>query len=296
MDNLADKEANYGTAKRLANTLFNPLESENIIKLPGASPLTNALLHGGGLATGYGGLFFLLRKIQKHQKNKALEGSLESYVSAAHPHLPTPIVEDKEATVNMFGPGTHPAHLSIALGLTILGAAGGHRLADYTEDLAKSRELDEDIKKSREDIQKTIKEEYARTRGLDKSANDGSHSSFVEEHGISGSGSGAELADIPRALKSGYILYAAAAAALAYRAAKVAADKKSDIRKKMKKFQDASRQMAKSKKAPVIEARGTNALGGKDKSLKSVSLPNTDQSTAQAEVDKDDPYSDLLKG
>jgi hypothetical protein len=299
-------------SKRLFNTLFHPLESENIIKSPTGTPLSNALTHGAGLAAGYGSLAFIIRTIQKAQaeaKRNKDKDSVESNIKASHPHLDDPTteideteeleeLEEKRATVEllkeagMFGPDTHSAHLAIAVGLTLMGAAGGYKLSDYIADKDKGQDIDSEIEDLRRDIKEKTVEEYNRVRGIEKKAE--SYADF--KNSTPEDDGSAVVKAVPLSVKSLYVLYAAAVGALAYKVSRTNTDELSETRTKLKKFQDATKQLAKSKKAPVIgNLPSGNAAGeAQHKQLGSVSLPKENLSPAQASVDKSDPYAGLL--
>jgi len=287
-------------AIRLANTLFNPFESENIIKPVGAGPLGSAVAHGAGLAAGYGGLAFLLRRLQvanERTKGPQEEERLQSYVRAAHPTLDLPELKPlEEKSAGLIGPGTHPAHLAIAVGLTLMGAAGGYRLADYISDKENLAQVGSDIETKRKKLETLTQEEFER---LGKTA--AKKGLPITELGVSGGDPDTPFT-LGSAVKGGlslYILYAAAAAAMAYKTVKSSADLKDENRIKMKAFRDASKAMAKSHKAPYLHTNlpESNELAKQDKSKKQlgpVPLPTNVVSPAQKSVDKSDPYANLL--
>lgn len=105
------KTANRDAVTRLVNTLFNPMAREKILTPPNSDPASRALYHAGGLAIGYGGLAFVLRKLINRQQELDRQRDVERLVAYNEARFPTmsvgtkPGTERQEAEVSGVTPG-----------------------------------------------------------------------------------------------------------------------------------------------------------------------------------------------
>jgi hypothetical protein len=181
----------------------------------------------------------------------------------------------------------------------ILGGAGlGWRTADQLADRQRKEELEEDLNKKQNQLEKLLYEEYQRTRGLEKAAArdlaDVMAGQQVAEPGWNPFKTPEYVGKGVRAAEKMWWVWAAATLAMGYKLAKGHVDENDPARQRLQELQAFGRQRAKAKGAPVLldaskfpTTAGTVKPQVKPKSHESVALPDK-------QVDKEDPYADLL--
>jgi hypothetical protein len=191
------------------NTFFNPVEYENVWRIPGQSRAQQAVTLGASKAIGIGTATALARTLLR--KNQANRGEqLKSWAGARFPvvsadpstrdtrrerkltsaGVPKKIADvgelkiaKEEGTamgagagkaldfIRQIGSGEFPVEEpALAMLGTAAGAYGGYRLADYIADARRKNQLSGDIEGKKNEIDKLIYKEYLRTRGLEKKA------------------------------------------------------------------------------------------------------------------------------
>jgi hypothetical protein len=153
----------------------------------------------------------------------------------------------------------HPLHLVLTAAAVLGGTAGGYALANSMHRKRSKKKLDNEIADTRNKIDQLFLEEYARTRGIPKTATEKSES----DHGILGrvlSGTGRS-----------YLLYAAGMFALSYAVSKRSADDADPRRQERKAIENYARNRAILNQAPTLVA--PNYLGSIGESTGSRSRP-----------------------
>lgn len=200
----------------------------------------------------------------------------------------------------------HTTAPALALAAAVLGTAGGWQLADYVADRQRREKLKADIEAKNNKINKLVHSEFARTRGLNKSAKQRSASDYFagkETPGESASPLGAlgagltNPAGAARGMEALGWVVAAASLALGYTAGKTHMDTNDPARQRMKELKQIARDHARVKGAPILmdvsdlpSTEGSIKQSKVKKPRTSVSLPG------RTEVDADDPYANLLIG
>ena len=319
---LKNKEA---SAAQYANLLFNPFAfgKGDLPTTIDDTPTSKALKHAAGLAVGYGGLGMLMRylkKIKDEADVTTTDTKMRDYIEAKNPILSLdpstrdtkreqkernigvqrtvndPTFSDKEASSKL-----HPA-LAIA---AALGAGyGGYRLADRKIDKDEQKEIDEQTAQDENKIDQLLYQEYVRSRGLDKTAEQKPwYAPTVPRGGSNPSNSahynpGTER--VGAATASIYGVIALGLMALSHKAARSYMDNNDASRQRMKQLQKALEEKGKVRGAPrFADLSSFPGKPGKTTSgSHSVSLPrksdNKNPAKSNAVKDDSDPYADLL--
>lgn len=225
-----------------------------------------------------------------------------------------------------------PAHLALAAAAAVIGGSAGWKLADYLEDKRRGKELENRVDVAADEIDRLLYEEMMKreqkTASVRLSPTNISRNPYK---GIPSATPGgpdepsmvASLLHPGRALKGAetlWWLWAVAAFALTYKAAKIYGDAKDPNRRRIKQLQEVAKERAKSKEAPVLMQVGDLPSPPKTRSISTetvqaaapepvlpplpkpsvpkVSAPKPRSLAADmgkaVEVDKDDPYAHLL--
>lgn len=145
------------------------------------------------------------------------------------------------------------------------GIYGGYKLADYIADARRKSEMENQIADRKQNIDKLIYDEYLRTRGIQKKAQQGDM--YSHEDATKGPSVGQAFWNDParfssRTLATGFSLWAAASLALAYKYSKDYHDENDPSRQRIKQLQTAARARAKQKQAPMfLEGGGLPEIG-----------------------------------
>jgi len=285
-----------GTGKRILNTLFNPLARGNeLISLSGENPEKKALIHAVGLATGYGGLAYIAKRMRDKYQQSELEkkqdrggDTIQSYIAAKYPQslrLGKQAAEPGDTswfpTSNR--PGEHHVgHLALAVAATLAGVYGGTNLAVRAGSKQNTLDIDKRIGTQEQEIADITKAEFDRTRGLTKQAGPTS---------------------IGRSATSMYLLYAAGMMALSYKLMRDKEIESDPRRKRIKDLESLAKDQAKMRKPPILMdptgfSSSPGALRGsrKEKDMSSVGVGAAARkgSGSGGGVDPNDPYAGVL--
>ena len=318
---------------RVINTLFNPLEYQNILQPTNSTPLSKGMHHAGALALGYGGLGLVLRKLLSKGTGVPDKAALQAQVAARFPTLSMdPNLDDEEeeqkirelgltkgaaedgAVKQLFTGSQHGAHPGMAILGALAGGTIGYKLSDFLEDRKREAELDKSIAQQQNEIDKLLHEEYVRTRGLSpKVAADGGvvtpeslNKRFPNSSGGAGEIPGSEAPlwvgnplNWPKAISTTYWMWVLAATAMGYQASKKYMNSTDPARKRMKQISDIARQRAKVTQAPhlIDESDFGDPLKSPPKDRPSPVTSTAVQTlpTGPATVSEDDPYKGLLQ-
>lgn len=187
-------------------------------------------------------------------------------------------------------------HLAATIAASTGGAIAGYKLADKLFSRKHSTDLEKDIQNDRNLMDKLVYDEYIRTRGLNKGLNKES----AEEDLNADKGPSANPL---KAVTGLWWVYAAAAMALSYKAAKAWGDKNIPSRVRAESLIDLAKDQARIKDAPVLlnssrfnpEETPGALKPGKSKMRVNVALPKEQLNPVEEkEVDERDPYADIL--
>lgn len=342
-----NKEAgNLGAyGKSVFNTFFNPFEDKDILVPGDATPMSKSLYHAAMLGLGYGGAAYALRKILAHKdkmEGQTLTDKMESSLNARNPVLSIDPdladsyeeeklrrkgVIDKKELLSLDKEGAPDEEASrskltdhnnmFAMAAAIAGLAGGAgigwHLADTETDQQMKEKLKERIDTTQNEIDKSLYEEYLRTRQLqDGTELPGQKVAYSESEKEVRRQSGRIQGDVatdPGAWwnlgSMAYGLYTVAATALAFKAMKNYTADNDPRRQRIKELKDVSKEMAKIKEAPTfIDATNFDKLKGVPKGAPKKNLTSLNTTAKQIETrpsndialqDPKDPFKDLLR-
>lgn len=225
------------------------------------------------------------------------------------------------------------AHLAMATAAAVLGGMAGWKLSDYIEDQRRGKELDTRVETTADEIDRLLYEEMQKKTPIQKTANRLRALDAANSNPYVGTPSASSLPDsnepgfissflhptrAMKGLESLWWVWAVAAFALTYRAAKTYGDLKDPNRKRIKELQDIAKERARSKNAPVLMQVNDMPKAPKTRDISSEKVQAKPAPTAapvpipeppmmkpkprdleadmgkKPEVDKDDPYAHLL--
>lgn len=162
---------------------------------------------------------------------------------------PIPTDPTKPLTVGNFADAfgsrqIHPAHIAMTLAAALGGSYGGIKLGQKLTASSEESHLDKRIARARNELDILLHDEYRRTRGLDKNAE---NAYGVEEDDRSRILKG--VSAIPKL----YLLYVAGIGALSYAAAKKYMDVNDPNRARIKALQEIAKDRARMNLAPQIQ-------------------------------------------
>jgi len=172
---------------------------------------------------------------------------------------------------NISQPGIHRLHMVLTAAAVLTGGAAGYKLADFVHKTKTKRKLNAEIDDIRQEMDQVFMDEYARTRGLTKTASNrsfwrrmldptaeadptpttGSDGVSVRTKNSLGNGYG-----VFNTIARSYLLYAAGLAALSYSVSKSAFDREDPRRIERKALETYARDRAKAHAAPVLISPG----------------------------------------
>ena len=216
--------------------------------------------------------------------------------------------------------GKHdPAHLALAAAAVVAAGYAGWRLQDYINDRKTKAELEDRIAKTKNLVDRMVFKEVERTRGLRKAAalsavsfclekesqalSPGSFpSSDEKKHGLWGSATGLlNPLNAVRGLETLWWVWAAAAFALSYGAARKFADKADPNRKRLKEIETLAEERSKVYEAPVLLDESSFSsippLAGRPESSvsRTTAAVPVEGIKTKTPVDAMDPYASILR-
>lgn len=173
-------------------------------------------------------------------------------------------------------PQIHPAHIAFTIAAMAAGGLTGWKLSDVMASKRKSEELDKRIAEARNRIDRLFAEEFQRTRGLEKTSEDGDYS-------------------VPSKLTAGfsklYLLYAAGIAAMSFGLSKAYLDSMDNRRERLKDLERYARERARLTGGPVTISGLGMIPGGKS------GVPgSTEELRHIVDTDARDPMGGLIGG
>jgi hypothetical protein len=206
------------------------------------------------------------------------------------------------------------AHLALAAAAAVIGGTAGWKFADYLSDQDRNKELQGRIETKANEIDKLLYEEMQKRQKTAAQrltpADVGGNRTAFPSGGKSDQPGLLSTAAWPPYLMKGvgtlWWLWAVAAFALTYRAAKTYGDAKDPARKRMKELQAIAQERAKMKNAPVLmdipslpeePAPPTRTVAPAPVQAKLPAAPKSsidEDMGRKPEVDANDPYAHLL--
>jgi hypothetical protein len=336
------KEAN--TAKQYANLMFNPFSIGNLPQTAGDSKTTTMAKHALGLTVGYGGIG-LLARYAKHLKDKAQstksDERMKAFIGAHNPIVSLdPSTRDTKREEKERGIGVqetteevglrkeadgaeymkqlqrgkqHAMHPAVAIAAALAGGLGGYSLMDRKLDTDRNEDLEDQIETDENKIDKLLYEEYIKSRGLDKTAEEdwitaGGHTyssgKLPASEGTTLAGNAMDIVGDPAQgwslAKSTMGLVAMGLMALSYKASRNYMDENDPNRQRMKQLRSVIEEKGKVRSAPIFSdlSEFPEAPAKAKKTSSGTSLQRKSETKnpikSATPADESDPYANLL--
>jgi hypothetical protein len=275
---------NLGTVLK---TFLHPGEYNDVLRIPGQSPGAAAVTRAGALAVGLGAAAALARTMTRPQEDEKRQEKMKAWAGARYPVMSIdPDLGDAAEEEKLRSAGiakaargdesvgqkliSSPADWmgqiaggdfsvqepGLALAAALGGIYGGYKLSDYIHDSRRKSEMDEEVRKKRNEIDKMLYEEYMRTRGLDKKAGFFDNA-FSNARSLPGAIAEDPLRGPYRLAAAGYGIWGVLSLALAYKYSKGYHDKNDPARARVKQLQGVARERARQRHAPVMLEAGS---------------------------------------
>ena len=207
----------------------------------------------------------------------------------------------------------HPKQVAVAVLAALAGAGAGYRIADYQEEADRNEELQAELSRKRNLVDKSMFDEYARVHGLtpkelrQKKAAANPVQDFRASYGQTSPTDAPQSRNpatgLARTGEAVAWLWILGSFALAYRSSKSFYDDNDPARRRIKQLQAVAREKAKVRQAPILaDASDIPDLGPNKPKTETRSIAPVDVTTSSADktrkavIDKSDPYASLLGG